>query len=1127
MVEFEKQAEIRNEIINYTKRLLLGPGSEKGAHLIDEEIITESPYQRYLTGILYTTDKNEDSRQDDEYIDTLIDNEFKPKSMGLTFHIKNKVKNINFSFATSFYEEISDLEKIIVREEDITYFEEGMKKFSDTGAILSFEKGEYSLKLREDVTKEKLAESYSEWSKSSDWDMKEDVIFLSYVKKLNNFLMNGGYKREARKIEFCHKLPDAEDESICKNYLEISLNEEQSIVVTFLVRKLKLAGLDAKSVTVVVQNNGSKELFQSQISIESNEPLIASEEVKLQSPDLKDSEEKQNLLLYKNKKTYGVGHGVSVQWEEIPHHPPQKLFTEYIPEYEIKPISFEIAPLKELDVLNALNYIYPDRDKIVSNLKSFTKEYKKWIEKEIDKVGSLDEALQETAWENIEKCHFSLKRMNKSIKLINEDDVALKIFNLANEAMILQRMNNACEKQYAFKQKKYPDSILEWRPFQLAFILNSFESVINEKSDYRDLLDLMWVPTGGGKTEAYLFIIATTIFNRRLRFPAEEDGTTVIMRYTLRLLTTQQFERAASLISACEFLRAHNSSELGQTKISIGLWVGQNTTPNKNDDANKNIKNMKSQSFDSPQSKSVFQLLECPWCKADDSLFSKSSTGRLKLGIKEASPFNDYHNFRCLNKDCHFNTSLPIHVVDENIYRHRPTLLFGTVDKFARVPLNADTSKLFATDNEDVKPPELIIQDELHLISGPLGSIVGLYETAFDFILSKNGIKPKYIASTATIRNAQEQVKSLFNRDYQQFPPSGLDSDDNFFVKVDETSPGRKYIGLIGNGKSQLTSEVRIVSSLLQSVFNMNLTDEERELFWTIAGYFNSIRELGRMNTLLKDDIEDYLLILRQRNFHKKRYINNSEELTSRKSSSSIRQTLDKLEIKYPSNSAIDIVNATNMLSVGIDISRLNCMFVVGQPKLTSEYIQATSRVGRKDLGMVWTLYNSMRSRDKSHYENFHSYHQSLYRYVEPSSVTPFSLPALDKALGAVIVAMMRNIDSNMESPSTVNEEDLDMIEEFLLERVNSIDSAHGLYIEGAENKITQLIEGWKDIIQSGKDLRYYVHSKQMSSSNSDTDYLLKDYGIPGYDTAEYAMNSMRDVDENAYLTIEERVQYE
>ncbi|WP_211364904.1 helicase-related protein [Salinicoccus hispanicus] len=1114
----ERQEEIRKDIINYTKSLLLGPGSEKGVHLVEEEIISESPSQRYLTGVLYTSDENESSiLEEDTYIDTLIDNEFKPKSLGLTFHVSDKVKNINFSLSTSYYEKINNIEIVYLRPEDILIFENGMKNFPEADTLIDYSKEKASLKFK-NKNKEELEQFYEKWSKSSSWKKREDIVFLSYIKKLNNFLKNGAYKRQNCTIQKFLSLPKDNEKSICRKYLELKLNEKQKVLITLLVRKLNIVGFDAKSVTIVVQNTGTSELFQSQLSISTDEPFIASEDIKLRDLVTKDYDEMQNLLLYRDKKTYAVGHGVSVQWES---KSPKKIFTEYIPEYETKPMSFEIPTLKNLEVLNALNYIYPDRKKVISKLRSFIIEYKKWIENETNKVGCLDAVLQETAMDNIDKCYFSLERMEKSINLIEKDDNALKVFNYANEAMVLQRMENANDKQTAFIEKSYLNTTLEWRPFQLAFILNSFESIINENSEYRDLLDLMSVSTGGGKTEAYLFIIAVAIFNRRLKFPTKEDGTTVIMRYTLRLLTTQQFERAASLISACDFLRSYNISELGETRISIGLWVGQNTTPNRNKEANKNISDIKFQKNNFPQSKSVFQLLKCPWCKTDNSIFSKSSTGRLKLGIKEAGPFNDYHNFECLNRDCHFTHSLPIHVVDENIYRHRPTLLFGTVDKFARVPLNADTIKLFGTDKEEIKPPELIIQDELHLISGPLGSIVGLYETAFDFILSKSGIKPKYIASTATIRNAKEQVKSLFNRDYQQFPPSGLDADDSFFVKLNEEAQGRKYIGLIGNGKSQITSEIRIVSSLMQSVFDLNLTDAERELFWTIAGYFNSIRELGKMNTLLKDDIDDYLLILRQRNFNEKRYINNSEELTSRKSSSSIRQTLDRLDIKYPNSNAVDIVNATNMLSVGIDIGRLNSMFVVGQPKLTSEYIQATSRVGRKDLGMVWTLYNSMRSRDKSHYENFHSYHQSLYKYVEPSSVTPFSIPALDKALGAVIVAMMRNMRPNMESPTSITEYDLQVIERFLLDRVESIDSEHRLYIEGAENKIKKLIEDWRNLILTNDKLKYYINSKQTFSN--EINYLLKDHGIYDYATAEYVMNSMRDVDENAYLMIIER----
>nr|WP_054755828.1 helicase-related protein [Liquorilactobacillus satsumensis] len=499
-----------------------------------------------------------------------------------------------------------------------------------------------------------------------------------------------------------------------------------------------------------------------------------------------------------------------------------------------------------------------------------------------------------------------------------------------------------------------------------------------------------------------------------------------------------------------------------------------------------------------------------------------------------------------MTKDCPFNNGLPIYVVDESIYKVRPTLIFGTVDKFAQVPLNESAQHLFGSDdNNRYHRPDLIVQDELHLISGPLGSIVGLYEAGFDYIFRDNSTEegPKYIASTATIRNAEEQVKGIFDRRVQQFPPQGITSSDNYFIRDSNEGHGRKYFGIMGTGKSQMTVEVHILAAMLQCAVDLGGHGcDAEELYWTIAGYFNSLRELGKASTLLRDDVRDYLRELKKRLCipnEKFRELSdfNAKELTSRIEGNQIPEIIKELEIMHNDQSevenkqyAVDTLLATNMLSVGIDISRLNAMLVVGQPKLTSEYIQATSRVGRKTLGAVFTLYNSTRSRDRSHYETFQAYHQSLYKYVEPSSVTPFSVPAMKRCIpGGVMAAMLRNTVEQLSGDKCAinilednNNQQLERTKKFLNDRVKHSEDKYHLYQNGAQEIINNFINKWRKLATDSQDLEFQYFKYPMVSSQYPGNLLLRSFNDNSHKEASHVMESMRNVDDVSFVNIKE-----
>ena len=463
------------------------------------------------------------------------------------------------------------------------------------------------------------------------------------------------------------------------------------------------------------------------------------------------------------------------------------------------------------------------------------------------------------------------------------------------------------------------------------------------------------------------------------------------MRYTLRLLTAQQFQRASSLICAMEFMRRQSPEELGQTPFSIGIWLGRTTSPNTRKDAIRNLGDLKR---NPKNAENRFILANCPWCRAE--IGPIENLGKIPRNLTRVLGYERQGNtvaFKCSDRfNCEFKNSLPVYVIDEDIYDIRPDLVIGTVDKFAMLAWLPEARALFGiskTGDQEFSPPGLIIQDELHLISGPLGSMVGLYEALIEELCTdrrhEHSVQPKIVSSTATIRRYADQIKSLYARDdVALFPPPGLDAGDSFFAqfarKDDGTlDHGRKYLGVHAPGLGSMqTTQARSLSSLLQTPNSMPL--EDRDPWWTLVVFFNSLRELGTTLSLLQSDIPDYLRVLGNRTgkqFKELRKLRDIQELTGRIRSSEVPMAISNLEASctgVESRKAVDVCLASNIIEVGIDIDRLSIMVVVGQPKTTSQYIQVTGRVGRRwreRPGLVITLYGASKPRDRSHFEQF------------------------------------------------------------------------------------------------------------------------------------------------------------
>jgi hypothetical protein len=774
-------------------------------------------------------------------------------------------------------------------------------------------------------------------------------------------------------------------------------------------------------------------------------------------PDLASAD-----LVYRKRLEFATGHGVAANWE-LSDQPSRAVavWTEVIPEHEVPIVKPRASNgLAGLDMDELANV--SDSRKLRHLLDPLIAAYKTWIDERRQEAEELQpEAYRPVARDHVHAAERSLARMRSGLDLLEADEAAFQAFKFANRAMSMQLEMTL--KVRALRRNQQPPKEIErkWRPFQIAFILQTLKGLVDPLSDERDTVDLLWFPTGGGKTEAYLGLTGFVLAYRRLTSGRGgfdySAGTAVLMRYTLRLLTIQQFQRATALICACEVLRSQDPERWGSVTFAIGLWVGGSVTPNTFADSKAGLQRLKNGEI--LYEGSPYQLLYCPWCGHDLTPGDYLSDDDLERTL-----------IKCPNPECHFYAAssefgLPVLLVDQEIYRNPPSLVLATVDKFAQMAWNGRIQSLFGRVRDrcgrhgfisagephprkhaqtrgwpeatvepvgqPLGPPDLIIQDELHLISGPLGTLVGIYETAVDglssYTLGDKRVRPKVVASTATIRRASRQILALFARDVAVFPPQGLDVADSFFARQDSSSVGRLYLGIYAPGKSVKTSLVRVYAAMLSRAAEEFRREPgpESDSYMTLVGYFNSLRELGGALRLVDDDVRARLRVLRKRGFGPARVIYEQQELTSRARSFQITDTLKRLDLtfldKKPGRYPIDVLLASNMLSVGVDIDRLGLMVVSAQPKTTAEYIQATSRVGRVHPGLVIEVYNWVRPRDTSHYERFSHYHETFYRHVEASSVTPFSARARDRALPGVLVSYVRLDDMALATEQDAN----------------------------------------------------------------------------------------------------------
>ncbi len=948
---------------------------------------------------------------------------------------------------------------------------------------------------------------------------------------------------------------------------------------------------------LVVEGAGERAVFRRK------EPLLPA----ASSVDPAGRREQETLaMLYRRSVEFAAGHGVGVHWDPDPADPRRamRVATRVVPigeaPQQTPPTVADNPDLAGL-TLDMKELAETPPDQLGVRLRALSDAYTRWIAAEFQKLEDPEERLEPyraRAQEALAACERARVRIGEGLALLAADPRAAEAFRFANRAMWLQRIHTLTAEAMRHGEPTRPEEQdrpenRSWRPFQLAFLLLNLPGVTDlGHPDRNGVADLLWFPTGGGKTEAYLGLAAYTLALRRLRGDVAgrvgESGVAVLMRYTLRLLTLQQFQRAAALMCACEAIRREalerGDDRWGHEPFRIGLWVGMRTTPNTTTGSEDALARHEGR----PRGGAVggggtpVQLVNCPWCGLRIDPGADVKVEAFNRGQGRTLTYCGDKLGRCLFSQRRSpGEGLPVVVVDEEIYRRLPCFLIATVDKFAQMPWKGETAMLFGRvtgrcprhgfvspdldgcashpraggcpavrlePHAPLCPPDLIIQDELHLISGPLGTLVGLYETAVDELcaweVDGKRVLPKVIASTATIRRAGEQVQSLFTRRVEVFPPHGTGAEDSFFSlrrAPGEAHPGRRYLGICATGKRFKAALIRVYVAQMAAAQQLyEKYGRAADPWMTLVGYFGSMRELGGMRRLVDDEIRQRLRRMDERGLAQRR-LRLVRELTSRIPATDIPEVLDLLEAPFDpaleagrrkkaegarspaSPTPVDVLLATNMISVGVDVRRLGLMVVAGQPKVTAEYIQATSRVGRSAPGLVCTVFNWGRPRDLSHYERFEQFHATFYQHVEALSVTPFAARALDRGLAGVLTALVRlgstEFNRNDRAGDLVQQDPV--VERAVAALVARAEQVTGAGDAGADlrGRTAHLLEEWCTRARrpaGGGRLHYQLERGETAGA------LLQKPGLGPWDEFT-CLNSLRDVEPSIALILDDR----
>jgi hypothetical protein len=623
------------------------------------------------------------------------------------------------------------------------------------------------------------------------------------------------------------------------------------------------------------------------------------------------------------------------------------------------------------------------------------------------------------------------ERVLAGIECLKQDPRALRAFKYMNES---------------FQEMGFD----KWRTFQIVFILMTIPDMLKQADEagsevsvswdseiletQLDVADVVYFPTGGGKTEAYLGLVTFTAFHDRMR--GKTHGMTAFTKFPLRFLSLQQLQRIANVLAKAEEIRRRE--DLGGDEFSVGYLVGSGNTPNTLR-AGKYTNNIQKAQEDEEFQKSVKYVTTCPFC-----------------GEKEVSIDGDLEQGRivhqCENPDCEEvkrnggePAPLPVYVTDREIYRYTPTFVVSTIDKisivgmqrrmrailFGRTSLKcakhgysgenrciADTGILNEAgqcDEDDweevepVDPPSLLIQDELHLLREEFGSFDSHYETLIQQLnraFSDDTWHTKIVAATATIKGAEQQVEALYMKDTNVFPSPSPRLKQSFYAYAHPTRIQRRMLGALPRTLSRTYAIEKIHEEYARAIQEYRAAPETLydALTQVSDEYTLEQAELpsdpASLEAVIDDILDDYET---QVSYHYSRdntdlmkrvlrtminvhlsddgepyYPLNGQLMTGQtplEDVSSVLEILENLdELDSPAD-AVHMLIATSMISHGVDVDALDFIGFFGLPRNTAEYIQSYSRVGRKWPGTVFLLFDPMRTRDRSYYRHF-QYHQ-------------------------------------------------------------------------------------------------------------------------------------------------------
>lgn len=593
-------------------------------------------------------------------------------------------------------------------------------------------------------------------------------------------------------------------------------------------------------------------------------------------------------------------------------------------------------------------------------------------------------------------------------------------------------------KAFSMTSKK----ISTWRLFQIVFIVSMVPDIVacdkelmpddEKEKTHLSSMALLYFPTGGGKTEAFLGVLVFNLFFDRYR--GKCCGVTSILRYPFRLLSVQQVQRLANILAQSELIRREDP-EIKETEcFSLGYFVGDNNTPN----------TMRAREYNRFRSMAQAQRDEhrildiCPFC-GEKTVHINADETRARL----------VHY--CDNPECPSQGDLPLYIVDSEIYRYLPSAIISTVDKLAIVGCNANfrnllngaeyqcpahgyTSKKQCIEKgcnvevQDYKKvdmydpaPTLFIQDELHLIRESLGTYASHYESFIKYFIknvSKSRRDTKIIGATATISSYQEQVYHLYERNPVRFPCESPFIDKNFYAKIDKNDLQRQILGYAPYGKAIVNSVVYSLKYMREVVFeyyknpleiigipNIDIRTEEEALeilkdYWIFLEYNNVKRDGNNVDGAIKTPVNEELIAEGVTPFK-------SRAMTGDESFQDVRDVLAEVENSDDVYNGINLITATSMISHGVDADRFNVMFFYGIPGNMAEYIQAYSRTGRKHSSIVIDLIRPTRETDQSYLKNFISMHRYKDLLVEPVPINRWASKAIDNTLPGIFTGLL------------------------------------------------------------------------------------------------------------------------